>query len=122
MENVTSKDLEKLNLRIATVKAAKQHPSAAYYILALDLGQADRDVQVVVDLAESYDIDDLIGKQVVYLENFEPKQVKGEDSMGAVLIATKEGKPVLVMPQKEVLPGVRVCEVSDTIVTYHPKE
>jgi len=42
--------------------------------------------------------------------------------MGAVLIATKEGKPVLVMPQEEVLPGVRVCEVSDTIVTYHPKE
>jgi len=122
MENVTYKDLEKLNLRVANIKAAKQHPNAPYYILALDLGQAERDVQVVADLAESYKVEELIGKQVIFLENFEPRNVKGEDSMGAVLITTKEGKPVLISPEIETLPGVKVAEISDTVVTYHPKE
>ena len=30
MENVTYKDLEKLNLRVANIKADKQHPNAPY--------------------------------------------------------------------------------------------
>ena len=122
MENVTYKDLEKLNLRVANIKAAKQHPNAPYYLLVLDLGQVEPDVQVVADLAESYKFEELIGKQVIFLENFDPKEVKGEDSMGALLITTKEGKPVLISPETETLPGVKVAEVSDTIVTYHPKE
>ena len=122
MENVTYKDLEKLNLRVANIKAAKQHPNAPYYLLVLDLGQVESDVQVVADLAESYKFEELIGKQVIFLENFDPKEVKGEDSMGALLITTKEGKPVLISPETETLPGVKVAEVSDTVVTYHPKE
>jgi len=122
MENVTYKDLEKLNLRVANIKAAKQHPNAPYYLLVLDLGQVEPDVQVVADLAESYKFEELIGKQVIFLENFDPKEVKGEDSIGALLITTKEGKPVLISPEKETLPGVKVAEVSDTVVTYHPKE
>lgn len=122
MENVTYKDLEKLNLRVANIKAAKQHPNAPYYLLVLDLGQVEHDVQVVADLAESYKFEELIGKQVIFLENFDPKEVRGETSIGALLITTKDGKPVLISPEKKTLPGVKVAEVSDTVVTYHPKE
>lgn len=122
MENVTAEDLEKLNFRVVVIKAAKHHPNAPYYLLVLDLGPTNPDVQVVADLAESYKIEELIGKQVVYLENFEPREVRGESSMGALLIATKEGKPVLISPETKVLPGVKVCEISDTVIAYHPKE
>ena len=79
-------------------------------------------MQVVADLAESYKFEELIGKQVIFLENFDPKEVRGETSIGALLITTKDGKPVLISPEKKTLPGVKVAEVSDTVVTYHPKE
>ena len=122
MVNVSVEDLEKLNLRVATIKAVKQHPNAPYFLLALDLGPTNPDIQVVADLAESYKLEELIGKQVVYLQNFEPREVRGEATMGAVLIATKDGKPVLISPETPCPIGVKVCEVSDTVVSYHPKE
>lgn len=118
MEYVDTQYLAKLNLRIGTIKAVKKHPKIKEYILLIDLGIAERDMQIVADLKASYKIQELIGRQIVFLENLKPIMVKGIESQGALLVTQFEGKPVLVMPDKKVLPGVRVCEIHDSKVCY----
>ncbi len=118
MEYINTNYLAKLNLRIGTIKAVKKHPKLDDYIILIDLGIAERDMQIVADLKASYKIQELIGKQAVFLENLKPTVIKGIESQGALFITQLEGKPVLVMPDKKVLPGVRVCGIQDSKVCY----
>ncbi|MBW2963581.1 hypothetical protein KY306_02295 [Candidatus Woesearchaeota archaeon] len=121
MKYLTAKHFEKLNLRIGTIKAVKKHPKVDEYILLIDLGPVDQDAQIVADLKATYKMKDLIGKQVIYLENFESTYIKGIESQGLLLVTQKNGKPVLIKPDKKVLTGVRVSGIQDTIAHYHHK-
>ena len=121
MKYISAKHFEKLNFRIGQIKAVKKHPEIDEYILLIDLGPVDQDAQIIADLKESYKMKDLIGKQVVYLENFESTYIKGVESQGLLLVTQKNGKPVLVKPDKKVLVGVRVGGLQDTVVHYHYK-
>lgn len=122
MKYISAKHFEKLNLRVGTIKAVKQHPKIKNeYVLLIDLGPADQDAQIVADLKKSYKMNDLIGKQVAYLENFEHSRVRGVDSHGLLLVAHKNGKPVLLKPDKKVLAGVRIGGMNDSETHYHYK-
>lgn len=122
MDYITYKDFEKLNIRIGKIKAVEPHPKLQDYILLIDLGPVESDMQIVADLKESYPMDELLGKQVIFIENFKPKVIGGIESQGLLLITHKEGKPVLLQPEKEVLTGVKVYGMSDTELAYHIKK
>ena len=122
MKQVSAKDYEKLNLRVGKIKAVQKHPKVDEYILLIDFGTVEQDMQIVVDLKDSYGMDELVGKQVVFLENFEHTNVEGVDSQGLLLITHKEGKPVLLVPEKEVETGVKVAGMQDGERHYHWKE
>jgi len=122
MNYLDYQDFEKLNLRIGKIKAVEPHPKLNDYILLIDLGPAERDMQIVADLKESYSMDELIGKQVLFLENFKPTVVGGIESQGLLLITHKESKPILLQPEKEVLTGVKVYGIRDTELAHHIKE
>ncbi len=119
MKFESPKVFEKLNIRVAKIKGIKNHPKTKDYILDLDLGIVERDCQVVADLAGSYKKDQLIGKSVVYIENIKPIQVQGISSMGIILIAHHNGKPVLLAPQESVATGVQVSGLDTTEHHYH---
>ena len=119
MDYVNYQDFEKLNIRVGKIKAAQSHPKLPEYLLLIDLGPAERDMQIVADLKESYRMDELTGKQVLFVENFRPTVIGGIESQGLLLITHKEGKPVLVQPDKEVLTGVRVYGMNDTELAHH---
>lgn len=119
--DISKNDFEKLNLRIGKIKAVQKHPKTDDYLLLVDLGPAHHDQQVIADLNESYTMDELVGKEVVLVQNIEPEIIEGIESYGFLLIAHKDGKPVLIQPEKEVLVGVRVSGISDT-ESYHHKE
>ena len=121
MDYIKAKDFEKLNLRVGKIKAAQLHPKVADYILLIDLGPVERDMQIVADLKESYQMEDLVGKQVLYIENFKPIVVEGVESQGLLLITHKEGKPVLIQPEKEVETGVKVFGLHDNELCHHEK-
>lgn len=121
MKYLTAKHFERLNLRIGTIKAVKKHPKVDEYILLIDLGPVDQDAQIVADLKATYKMKDLLGKQVVYLENFESTQIQGIESQGLLLITQKNDKPVLLKPDRKVLTGVRVSGIQDTTRHYHFK-
>ena len=122
MQEIDYKDFEKLNIRVGTIKAAKQHPTLPDYILLIDLGQAELDMQIVADLKDSYSMQELVGKQVVFVENFKPINVGEVESQGLLLITYHDDNPVLISPEKEIVPGVRVYGVRDSEYTHHLKE
>jgi len=122
MEYISDEDFEKLNIRIGKIKAVEPHPKIKDYILLIDLGPVERDMQIVANLNESYRMDELIGKQVLFIENLKPTVIEGVESQGLLLITHKEGKPVLLQPEKEVLTGVKVYGIKDKELAHHIKK
>lgn len=101
---VTFDDFLKLDIKIGTVTAADKVEGADKLIrLELDLGGEHR--QVVAGMALSYTPEEFIGKQVPILVNLEPRKLRGVESQGMILAVDVDGKPVLLLPDREVPAG-----------------
>ncbi len=101
---ITFNDFKKMDLRIGQITAAERVPETDKLLkLTIDVGTETR--QVVAGMADTYEPDALIGKQVPLLMNLEPKTIRGVESHGMILAADVEGRPVLLHPDKQVPPG-----------------
>jgi methionine--tRNA ligase beta chain len=97
-------DFMKLDIRVGTVTAADKVEGADKLIrLELDLGDEHR--QVVAGMALSYTPEEFIGKQVPILVNLESRKLRGIESQGMILAVDVDGKPVLLLPDREVPAG-----------------
>ena len=73
----------------------------------VDLGEEKR--QVVAGIAKKYNAEELINRQVIILANLQPRKLMGVESQGMLLAAIDaDGDPVILVPDKEVLPGAQV--------------
>ena len=107
-EVISIEDFQKLDIRIGKVlKAEKIKKSKKLIKLIIDIGGEQR--QIVSGIAEDYTPEELEGKLVVVLANLKPAKFMGVESRGMILAAEKDGKAVLLVPEKEVEPGTRVC-------------
>ena len=99
-----------MGLRVGTVVRAKQNDSARdpAYRLWIDLGE-DEPVQSSAKIADLYEVDELVGRQVVVVTGFEPMRVGGFRSDVLVLGALTDGGVVLVKPDEPVPPGATVA-------------
>jgi methionyl-tRNA synthetase len=99
----------RLDLRVATVRAAEPHPNADKLLkLTLDDGTpAGR--QVCAGIRAWYQPADLVGKQVIIVANLEPRMLRGEPSQGMVLAASdlKDG----AVPAGDAKPGADARDV-----------
>jgi len=95
---VTNDDFTKLDLRIATiVEAEKVAKTNKLLKLTLETGMDKR--VVVSGIAEHYSPEEIIGQQVVLLANLAPRNLKGIESKGMILMAENdEGKLCFVAP------------------------
>jgi methionyl-tRNA synthetase len=65
--------------------------------------------EVMSGIAEFYEPETLIGKEVLMLINLQPKELKGVSSHGMLLLAeNSKGELVLLKPEKETNPGAPV--------------
>jgi methionyl-tRNA synthetase len=97
-------DFAKLELRVATVLAAREHPNAdKLLLLQIDLG--DRQKQIVAGIRGHYQPEQLVGRQIVVLCNLEEAMLRGEESQGMLLAASDENGVVLLKPDRECVPG-----------------
>jgi methionyl-tRNA synthetase len=101
-------DFAKLDLRVATIVAASEHPNAdKLIVLTIDLGGQQR--QIIAGLKQWYSPEELAGKQVVVVANLAPRKMRGLESQGMLLAATAgEGEQMRVVvlgPMAEVPPG-----------------
>jgi len=97
-------DFMKLDLRIATILEAERIPKTDKLIkLQIDLGREKR--QLIAGIAKVYDVEDLIGKQIVVIANLEPRKMRGEMSQGMLLATGTDETVTLLAPEKPATPG-----------------
>lgn len=100
-------DFRKVELKIATVKAAEPHPNAdRLMILQVDLGAEQR--QICAGIRNHYTPEDLVGKQIVVVANLETAKLRGMESQGMLLAASDEGRVIILAPEKSVQAGAKV--------------
>jgi methionyl-tRNA synthetase len=105
---ITLDEFQRVNLRLATVKAVEPHPKAdKLYVLRLDVGELG-ERQVVAGLKAHYKPEDLVGKTVAFVANLQPAMLRGVESQGMVL-AGDDGTTVAVLePQRKLPPGSKI--------------
>lgn len=104
---ITIDDFTKVELVVAKVLEAKPHPDAdRLLVLQLDAGKEKR--QVVSGISKWYSPEDLIGKNVVLVANLKPVKLRGVESQGMVLAASKGKKLTLVTIMDEMKPGTKI--------------
>ena len=95
----TIDDFRKLELRIAQIKEVTDHPDAdKSLILTVDLG--DRLKQVVAGIKKFYSKEELIGKQVILVDNLDPVILRGVESQGMILAGSDENFLAVISPDK----------------------
>jgi methionyl-tRNA synthetase len=100
----TIDDFRKLEFKIAEIKEVIEHPNAdRLYVITVDLG--DKTKQIVAGIRGAYLKEDLIGKQVVVIDNLEPAILRGVESQGMLLAASDAEGITIVMPQRKVTLG-----------------
>ena len=107
--NVAFDEWEKTDIRVATVLECTKVPKADKLLqFKLDDGMGGR--TIVSGIAQSYpNPEELVGTQVLFIANFEPRKLKGIVSEGMILSAVDaDGKLVLCRPSREVKPGCSV--------------
>ncbi len=106
-EYISIDDFAKIELRVAEIIEAKDHPKAdKLLILKLKVGEEER--QVVSGIKEHYKAEDLVGKKVVIVANLKPIKLRGEESKGMVLAAEKDGKLTLVSTLEDIDSGASI--------------
>ena len=101
------KDLGKLDIRIGNVVKAERVPKSDK-LLKLEVELAKERRTLVAGVAEHYQPEELVGKQVAVIVNLEPAKLMGIKSDGMLLAAVEEGKISLLTVDKSVKPGARV--------------
>jgi methionyl-tRNA synthetase len=94
-------DFAKMDIRTGTIiEAAKMPKANKLLILKVDTGI---DVRTIVSgIAESFVPDEIVGKRVTVLVNLAPRNLRGVESQGMILMTQNaEGKLVFVNPDTE---------------------
>lgn len=94
-DEITIDDFAKIDLRVATVIAAERVPKTDKLIkLQVKIGDEER--TIVSGIAQHYEPENLIGKNVIVIANLKPAKLRGIESRGMVLAASDgEGNLVL---------------------------
>lgn len=106
--DISYDDFQKMDLRICTVLAAEK-VAKTKKLLKLKVNTGVDEREIVSGIAEYYEPENLVGKQVLMLINLAPKEIKGVASHGMVLMAENaNGELSLVQPAKELKAGSTV--------------
>jgi len=101
---VTYDDFAKLELRVAKVVAAREHPNAnKLLLLEIEVGPVRK--QIVAGIHGHYTPEELVGRSVVVVNNLAPATIRGEQSNGMLLAASDGASVILLTPDKECASG-----------------
>ena len=98
-ENISFDDFSKLDLRTGTIITAEKMAKTKK-LLVLKVALENEERTIVSGIAESYNAEDVIGKKVTVLTNLEPREIRGVESQGMLLMGEdKDGRLMFVSPE-----------------------
>ncbi len=101
-------DFLKLELKVGTVLEAEEVEGSDKLIkLTVDLGE-EQPRTVLTGMKAWHGVEHFKGRQLVFITNLEPRQMMGIESQGMVMAADPQEGPVLLIPEKEVPPGIKI--------------
>ncbi len=103
---ITIDDLSKVHVAIGTVRAAERVPETDKLIkCTVDFGEEGGPRTIVSGVAAYTTPESLVGRQLAYVINLEPRVIKGIESNG-MLFAVGEGDTFgFITPDRPVPPG-----------------
>ncbi|MDR0546968.1 MAG: methionine--tRNA ligase subunit beta, partial [Dysgonamonadaceae bacterium] len=106
--NIVFDDFTKLDIRVGKVLECTKVPKADKLLqFKIDDGLGGR--TILSGIAQHYAPEELIGKQVCFIANLEPRKIKGVESQGMILSAENaDGSLAIIQPAREVLAGSKV--------------
>ena len=111
MNSISWTDFEKVEIRAGTVVEVKEFPEARKpaYKLLIDFGEEIGRKLSSAQIKDLYSLEELLGRQVICVINFPPKQIGPFISECLVTgLYQEDGSVVLAVPDKEVRNGARM--------------
>ena len=107
-QEVTYDDFEKLDIRVGTVLSCEK-VKKSNKLLKFEIADGLENRTILSGIAQYYNPEDLVGKQVCFIANFPPRKMMGLESQGMILSAVNfDGSLSVITPQREVKPGSQV--------------
>jgi len=111
VETISWPDFEKIDIRIGTITHAQNFEKARKpaYQLTIDFGKELGIKKSSAQITDNYTPEALVGKQVVAVVNFPPKQIANFISECLVLgVYTQDKSVVLLQPAQAVTNGLKI--------------
>ncbi len=107
-DTISFDDFGKMDIRVAKILAAEKVAKTKKLLkLTIDTGIDRR--EIVSGIAEYYSPEELVGRQVLVLVNLAPRELKGIESRGMILMGSDPtGRLMLLGPEKEMPSGSQV--------------
>ena len=106
---ISIEDFLKIDLRVATVIHAEPHPNAdKLLILKIDAGDGVEERQIVAGIRNFYKPEELVGKNIVIVNNLAPAILRGVESQGMLLAAKDGDQLAIITTEKDVKPGSKI--------------
>jgi len=101
---ISIEEFRKVDLRVATVLKAERLPRAQKLLkIEIDLGEKRT---IVAGIAERYEPEVLVGKQIIVVANLKPAKIMGVLSNGMLIAASEKNKTAVATLDKPMTPGV----------------
>lgn len=103
-QEISIEEFQKVVLKTATVVQAEAVPKSKNLIkCVVEIGDTKR--QIVAGIGQHYDAKDLLGKNIIVVENLKPATIRGVESQGMLLAVDGKEGIVLLVPEKPVASG-----------------